>query len=251
MSHVRLATWLLAAAIAVPVVAQVTPEPTPPAAPPPGRAPADPAEVIREFEVDPDHVYGHELRERPTWWDFFQRWLQEAILEPMMSQKARFFWRYIAPVLGVLGLAWALYRLVGGEGGGPFARRDRRRRDEAGPLLDVEEIADVDLDAMLAEARAAGRLRDVVRYRYLRALQTLATRGALTWRRDKTNRHYAGEVRQSTPSLAGVFDEASRVFAWVWYGDHPLDGPAAPAAEGALDRLDEALRALASPATKA
>jgi hypothetical protein len=165
----------------------------------------------------------------------------------MMSQKARFFWKYVAPVLGVLGLAWALYRLVGGEGGGPFARRDRRRGDDAGPLLDVEEIADVDLDALLSEARAAGRQRDVVRYRYLLALQALAARGAITWRRDKTNRHYASEVRQSTPALAGVFDDASRVFAWVWYGDHPLDGPAAPAAEGALDRLDEALAHSTAP----
>jgi hypothetical protein len=235
------------AAVALPAAAQVRQDRTPPGPPPPERAPADPTEVIREFEGDPDHVYGHELRERPTWWDLFQRWLQRAILEPMMSDKARFFWRYVVPVLGVLGLAWALYRLVGGEGAGPFARRDRRRRDEAGPLLDVEEIADVDLDALLAEAREAGRLRDVVRYRYLLALQALAARGALTWRRDKTNRHYAGEVRQSAPAIAGVFDEASRVFAWVWYGDHPLDGQAAPAAERALDRLDDALLNLSEP----
>lgn len=238
----RLIVLLLApVVIATAFAAQLAPEPNPPAAPPPARTPADPAEVIRDFEGDADHTYGHELRERPTWWDLFQRWLREAILEPMMSEKARFFWKYVAPVLAVLGLAWALYRLVGGEGGGPLARRDRRRRDEAGPLLDVEEIADVDLDALLAEARAAGRLRDVVRYRYLLALQTLAARGALSWRRDKTNRHYTEEVRQSTPDLAGVFAEASRVFAWVWYGDHPLDGPAAPAAERALDRLDAAL----------
>ena len=63
------------------------------------RPPADPAPVIERFADDDDHVYGHSLRERPTWWDLFWRWVQENVLAPMVSEKARFFWKYVAPIL--------------------------------------------------------------------------------------------------------------------------------------------------------
>jgi hypothetical protein len=178
--------------------------------------------------------------------------VQENVLAPLVSEKARFFWRYIAPVLATLGLAWALYRLLGGEGGGLFARRDGGRKGtEVGPMLDADDIAEVDLEALLARAAAEGRGRDVVRYRFLRALQALAAAGAIEWRKAKTNRHYATEVRDAAPAAAGAFDEAARVFAWVWYGGHPLDPPAAGAADRALDRLEAAVEALEPAAVAA
>jgi hypothetical protein len=214
-----------------------------PDAPPPDRTPADSAPVLERFR-DADHRYGHDLRERPSWWDQFWAWVRDNIVRPLTSSKAEFFWKVIAPILAVLGVGWALYRLVGGEGSGLFARRDRRRKGEAGILLDVDDITTVDLEALLAAARADGRSREVVLFRNLRALQGLAAREVLKWRKDKTNRHYAVEVRAAAPAAAAAFDEASRVFAWVWYGDHPLDAAASAAAEAALTHLDDAVSAL-------
>ncbi len=227
----------------------------PPVAPPPvfretpapARAPSDAGAVIERFR-DADHQYGHDLRQRPSWWDRFWEWVRDEIFSPLTSTKAEFFWKVIAPILAVLGLGWGLYRLVGGEGSGMFARRDRRREGEAGVLFDVDDIGSVDLDAMLESARAGGRSREVVRFRYLRALQALAARNVIEWRKDKTNRHYAIEVRGSAPATSGAFDEASRVFAWVWYGDHPLEEAASDAAELALKRLDDAIAAMPPPA---
>jgi len=218
--------------------------------PAPARAPIDAAPIVREHAEG--RRYGHSLREQPSWWELFWRKVQEYVLQPLLSDKARFFWKYVAPVLGVIGIGWALYRLVGGEGGGLFARRDRRQAGAgAGPMLDVDDIAEVDLAALLAIALAEGRPRDVVRYRFLLALQRLADARVLAWRKDKTNRQYATEVRAAAPAAAGAFDEASRVFAWVWYGDHPLDVPAAGAAERALDRLDAAVERIGAPAPEA
>jgi hypothetical protein len=108
----------------------------------------------------------------------------------------------------------------------------------------VEDIATVDLGRRLEEARAAGRRRDVVRYRFLRALQALAARGAVTWRKDRTNRDYLVALRRTAPDAAGPFAEAARVFAWVWYGDYRLDDGAFAAAERVLDRLDAVAEAL-------
>ncbi len=144
----------------------------------------------------------------------------------------------------MLLLAWGLSRLIRGEGSGLFGRRDRKAPPEVGPLLDVEDIATVDLDRLLADARREGRERDVVRYRFLLALQRLSAAGAVVWRKDRTNRDYLFALRHSAPEAAPAFEAAARVFSWVWYGEYALDPAAAVAAAERMDRLDAALQRL-------
>ena len=206
----------------------------------PARARALPPTELRAVQADPAYRYDQPVAERRSWTDR----LKEAV--------ARFLARafeavgptgvqWIAYTLAAVAVGWALSRLLGADTGGLFGRRDRRRQT-AGPLLDVEDIAEVDLAALLAAARAEGDWRAAVRLRYLVLLQALAAAGAIAWARDKTNRTYAAELRAwdaahsgDGAALAPPFAEATRLFERVWYGG--LDGSAAR-----FDRLDAAAR---------
>ena len=58
--------------------------------------------------------------------------------------------------------------------------------------------------------------------RYLLLLQALDAAGALSWRRDKTNREYVAEVSAADRAHAGPFARATRAFDAVWYGERPV-----------------------------
>ena len=214
----------------------------PPAAPPP--PPAPPPEVANPFDAperaprladtlrprtappaveryraDPDFQYDRPQARGPSLWDRLWSWLQRTLFGPVERYTTVSFWEAVLVVGAVLALGWMVARLVGADGGGVFATRTRTG---AGPLLDVEDIAEVDLGARLAEALGRGDLREAVRVRYLLVLQALDASGALAWRRDKTNRQYVGEVAAARADLAAPFRAATRAFDAVWYGERPV-----------------------------
>jgi hypothetical protein len=85
----------------------------------------------------------------------------------------------------------------------------------------VENIEKLDIDAMLDKARAEKNYKTAVRLYYLRLLQGLAQRGMISWKKDKTNREYLGELL----SRNFFFEEIrglTLTYESVWYGDHTL-----------------------------
>ena len=175
---------------------------------------------LADYRADPDFQYDDPRAEGPSLWQRFWAWLTRLIWEPIRDGTTADGRRVALVVLAVLALGWAVARLLRVEGGGVFARRS----DAGGgaPLLDVEDIAEVDLEARLSDALGRGDHREAVRVRYLRLLQALDAAGALAWRRDKTNRQYVAEVAASAPDRARAFARATRVFDAVWYGERPV-----------------------------
>ncbi|HYE95032.1 MAG TPA: DUF4129 domain-containing protein [Rubricoccaceae bacterium] len=198
-----------------------------------------PLPSLDRYRDDPAFQYERVVVERESLLARFLRWVDRTFFRPIRentSAGAREL-VYLFFALGVL--AWVFVRLFRADGGGLFGRKSKEA--PGGPvLLDAEDIAAVDLDALLAEARREGRFRDAVRYQYLLGLQKLATRGIIDWRKDKTNREYLAEVRRAA-GLAEPFAEVTRLFEWVWYGEAAVDAPAFAAVEARFDRLAEAL----------
>jgi hypothetical protein len=205
-----------------------------------------PADVLDAYRANPDFQYDNPQAEGPSLWDRFWSWVWRTFLAPVFENTSPQAWRWALVILAVALLAWLVTRLLRVEGGGPFSRSAGARAG-AGPLLDVENIEAVDLDALLADAVARGAWREAVRFRYLVLLRALAAAGAVDWRRDKTNRTYAEEVRASRPALARPFGRATRVFDYVWYGERPVDR-ARYAALAPLFEEAEAALALRQPA---
>ncbi len=230
--------WAVAVLAASAAVAQPSPPPAAPPPPPPISLPpgddlygAPPAtDTLRPrpaparlgaYRADPDFQYDNPQAEGPSLGERVWVWLRRTVWDPVRENTtADGRWAVVvALAVGLLG--WAVSRLLRAEGGGVFARQ-RGGTGTAGPLLDVDDIAVVDLGTRLRHALAAGDHRQAVRVRYLVLLQALDAAGALVWRRDKTNRQYVAEVAAADPAHAAPFARATRAFDAVWYGERPV-----------------------------
>jgi hypothetical protein len=172
--------------------------------------------------------------------------VSRTFFEPLDRHTSPLFWRIFWPVVAALVLAWALVRAFRAGGAGLFARRADGPGGEGALLLDADDIAAVDLDALLRAALAERRHRDAVRLLYLLALQALAAGGLVDWQKDKTNRDYLREVRRTAGGLVRPFDEVTRLFEWVWYGEAAVDDARFAAVRARFDRFSEALDAATS-----
>ncbi len=179
--------------------------------------PAPPA--VEAYRADPDFQYDRPQARGPSVWALVWDWIRRTLFEPIGRYTTLSFWEAVLVAVAVGALGWVVSRLVGAGGSGVFAERQAAG---AAPLLDAEDIAEVDLGARLAAALDGGDLREAVRVRYLLVLQALDAAGALAWRRDKTNRQYVGEVAASRADLAPPFRSVTRAFDAVWYGERPV-----------------------------
>ena len=179
-----------------------------------------PPPVLDAYRADPDFQYDRPEAEGPSLWDRFWAWVYRTFWEPVARSTTDTFWQWTLAAFAVGVLGWVVTRLLRAEGSGVFGRS--AGPSPGAPLLDVEDIARVDLGAALDQAVAGHDWRQAVRLRYLLALQALDAGGALVWRCDKTNREYGAEVAASAPDLARPFRDATRAFDAVWYGDRPV-----------------------------
>lgn len=203
-----------------------------------------PVAALDRFRDDPDYQYERIGAAGPSLWDLFWRWVRRTFFDPIDRHTSPLFWRVLWPTLAVLILAWVLVRVLRTGGVGLFARRGAAVREGA-LLLDAEDIAAVDLDALLRRALAERRHRDAVRLLYLRALQALAAGGVVDWQKDKTNRDYLAEVRRASADLARPFADVTRLFEWVWYGEAAVDDAHFQSVQARFDGFTDALRSAA------
>lgn len=183
--------------------------------------PAEPPPVLDAYRADPDFQYDRPEAEGPSLWERFWDWVWRTLWGPIEESTSAGFRDVVLIGLAVLALGWVVARLLRAEGGGVFGRSERAG-GTAGPLLDAEDIAEVDLGSRLRSALGAEDHREAVRVRYLLLLQALDAAGTIAWRRDKTNRQYVAEVRAADPDRAGAFARATRAFDAVWYGERSV-----------------------------
>ncbi len=204
-----------------------------------------PAAMLQRYRADPDFQYDSPEAEGPSLWDRIMRWLGQTFIEPLFRGLGSRGGSNLLILLAVVLLAWVVTRLLRADAGPLFGRKDLKASGAgAGPLLDVEDILEVDVSTMLSDALARGDLREAVRFRYVLALQSLAQKGAVTWRRDTTNREYVQQAREAGgAALAGPFADATRAFDYVWYGERAVDQARYNRLEPLFERMDAALAA--------
>nr|WP_262905325.1 DUF4129 domain-containing protein [Hymenobacter nitidus] len=81
----------------------------------------------------------------------------------------------------------------------------------------AEDIHSLDFNTLLAQAEAAGNYRLAVRLGYLAVLKQLTDHGLIRWQPEKTNHDYLREL--TAGSLRPAFQEITRQFEYVWYGE--------------------------------
>lgn len=122
-----------------------------------------------------------------------------------------------------------------------FSKKDRAL-DLPAQLLE-EDIHEMDLDDLVAEAVRVGAYRRAVRLLYLRSLKDLTQGQLIDWRPEKTNFDYRLELAGSP--LARPFDKLSRSYEYIWYGEFPVDEGEYQGLAGQFDDFKTQIRAAA------
>jgi len=103
-------------------------------------------------------------------------------------------------------------------------RRKRNKDTEATEALDVtqieENLPEQEPEDYIGRAVAQGNYPLALRLQYLSVLKALAAGRFIRWKRDKTNRDYLLELRNT--KLQPTFREITRIFEEVWYGEHRI-----------------------------
>lgn len=116
-------------------------------------------------------------------------------------------------------IGYIVYRIVSGQGGGLFGKRDRQK-EEMTPELDEGSLQEGAWEAALRKALSDGDNRAAIRFAWLHALQLLQERGHIAFRQDKTNIQYYREVGEA---VKPTFRALSRQYEYAWYGGHLPD----------------------------
>ncbi|HEX8297643.1 MAG TPA: DUF4129 domain-containing protein [Rubricoccaceae bacterium] len=210
---------------------------------PSGPRPAPPA--LAEMQRDPDYRYDRPVAEQPSALERLMAWIGEHLLAPFFrfstTRGGQGFWLVVA---ALVLLAVAL-RVTQTGLGGLFTRRGLALTDGADPLVGVDDIATVDLPALLAAAVAQREWRAAVRLRYLVALQRLDAADLVAWAPDKTNQTFVREATaRGGADLGRAFSDVTRAFETVWYGGISVDAARWTRVGTRFERLDAALAAL-------
>ena len=235
-------------------VEEEAPEVAPPAVyrePPAVEPRAAPQPQLDELRADPSFQYDRPEAEKPSLWERFLEWIARTFFQPVRDGVTSRPTQWALMALAAAVILWILVRFLRGEGSGLFGRKDIDAPEAGELLLDVDDIEAVDLGSRLEDAIQDGDYRAAVRLRYLLALQRLAQSGHIEWARDKTNRTYVLETRQSAGAEVGLsFADVTRVFDHVWYGGLRVDADRYVRFESRFDQLDAQL-ARAPSATSA
>jgi len=97
----------------------------------------------------------------------------------------------------------------------PRNRRLAHRENALSPITD-EQLPNFGLDGHIREAETRGDFGAAVRFRYLSVLQALERGMWIKWKKEKTNREYARDLKKAP--FKEIFNLATQIFDRVRYG---------------------------------
>lgn len=134
------------------------------------------------------------------------------------------FWmsviKWIILMAAISIIALMMYRFFGA-GGVLGSSGQKIKYGFAATLAQIEEnIHEADLRHHIQKAIAEEQYPLAIRLYYLSILKELSILGAISWKRDKTNRDYLAEMRGH--DLSERFSIATLAFERIWYADIAL-----------------------------
>lgn len=131
------------------------------------------------------------------------------------------FFKILAILIAVGVVAILLVHLLGG--GGILAPRSRKIPVET-ENVSIEEIEanihESDLDRYIRESIEQKNYALAIRLYYLAIIKEMSLNKWIKWKRDKTNKDYLREVRNT--HLFKPYRNTTRIFERVWYGQSEL-----------------------------
>ncbi|MCB0551815.1 MAG: DUF4129 domain-containing protein [Phaeodactylibacter sp.] len=130
--------------------------------------------------------------------------------------------KFLAILILAIILALILRGVLGLESN---PRNKKIEHEDQERVINLEKIEEnlhrADLESFILQALKQEEYALALRLYYLSILKELSQRKAIHWKREKTNRQYVWEMRQSP--LSGAFEEVTRIFEQAWYGGRQMD----------------------------
>ena len=160
------------------------------------------ADFLEKYRKDAAFDYTTNIEDSASIWDWIKRWILERLFRIKVSEGSMQTMDIILKiVLGLFALG-IVYLLVRNRDKFLF----RGRKTDFSP----EDSAEQENDYVLA-----------IRVSYSALLQMLDKKEVIRWDVSKTNQHYIYEIKNETWSCH--FEEISRIFDCVCYGEFPVD----------------------------
>ena len=183
-------------------------------APPEGPIDAREFDRARIEELRSQYNYDQDLRREPTPWERFKAWLSRQLDRFFGSNVGDWITRNIIYLIILASLVFAAIMLSRGGLRHVFHGAPRSLGEVA---VSEEDITQMDLAGMIAEAERDGDLRRAIRLHYLWGLRQLVDQGLLNWHPHFTDEDYLSQLKD--PVLRSRFSHVVLVFQWVWYGN--------------------------------
>lgn len=174
---------------------------------------------LEAYALDPVFDYNRDSAGGVTFFKRLQQWLINKIGEVLFADSLRPLWTLLTYLAVAAVILFLVARLTKGTVRGLFQAADRPGTIDFEEL--DEDVEAPDLQRLIDQAVAQAKYRRAVRLLYLQMLKHLMAHRAIEWRKDKTNRDYLADLRESP--LAASFTELTRIFDWIWYGGLPLE----------------------------
>jgi hypothetical protein len=184
--------------------------------------------AVDNLLMDDRYIFGREelmrekrLRQADSW---FQRWIDK--LTGASRKKAGkneayaltfidYLWMVIKYLLIVGAIVGIIYFMFKNQIQQVFRSQKDKSVKKVGQIQ--EDIRELDVEELLAEALKENDLKRAVRIQFLHVLKVLSTSGLITWKPHKTNRDYLYELKKK--QLDRQFSEIAYTYEYVWYGD--------------------------------
>jgi hypothetical protein len=169
--------------------------------------------ALNKFRHDPEFNY-REKEKTPTLLAYLLNYLRSFLGQFFGSWTGLLLWKVI---IAVILLAVLLFFFFGirNRAGGLFLNNKTFASQKA--ELNIQEIGNQDIDALINEALAEKNFRIAVHYLYLSILQLLAKKKFIQLRIEKTNHEYIRELKDS--SYYDEFGQLTLLFEWMFYGE--------------------------------
>lgn len=178
-------------------------------------APSFDTSALRAYAEDPDYQYTQHAPETSWLQSLWERLL--SFLERATSGPDNLWRRVLYYGVAIAGVLLLIYFLARARYNSLLARRDRALNDIR--ILDTDVAGDR-IPGLIDSALVEGNYRLAYRWMYIGLLKSLGEEGLLQLHRNKTNRDYIAELRESRMKNAVV--ELARVFDYTWYGEYPM-----------------------------
>ena len=134
------------------------------------------------------------------------------------------FFKVLAFIIAIGVIAIILIHLVGG---GALMRPKSKKIPMSDQTIDIEDIEanihESDLDRHIRAAIEQKNYALAIRLYYLAIIKELSLSKKIKWKRDKTNKDYLREMRNT--KLFQPYREVTRIFERAWYGQTEIQEP--------------------------